>query len=123
MTDVFVLLTMIFCHVVADYNLQGWLASAKTKDFWEKNAPDEMYKYDYLMALFMHSFAWTFLVMLPIALLLKVSWMFFALFPINILIHAVVDDLKANKKCINLIVDQVVHLAQILLTLIILTEV
>lgn len=28
---IFILFTMIFCHVVDDYYLQGWLASAKKK--------------------------------------------------------------------------------------------
>ena len=39
--------TMIFCHIVDDYYLQGWLASAKQKSWWETNAPDELYKNDY----------------------------------------------------------------------------
>lgn len=49
-----ILITMIFCHIVDDYYLQGWLASAKQKSWWKKNAPDDLYKHDYLMALFMH---------------------------------------------------------------------
>lgn len=52
-----ILITMIFCHIVDDYYLQGWLASAKQRSWWEKNAPDNLYKHDYLMALFMHSFS------------------------------------------------------------------
>ena len=39
---------MIFCHIVDDYYLQGKLASMKQKSWWEKNAPDRLYKYDYL---------------------------------------------------------------------------
>ena len=61
----FILFCMLFCHIVDDYYLQGWLASAKQKSWWKKNSPDKLYKYDYLMALFMHSFSWTFMVMLP----------------------------------------------------------
>lgn len=45
---IFILFTMIFCHIVDDYYLQGWLASAKQKSWWEKNAPEKLYKYDYL---------------------------------------------------------------------------
>ena len=59
-----ILLSMIFCHIVDDYYLQGWLASAKQKQWWVNNSPDLMYKYDYLMALFMHSFSWSFMIML-----------------------------------------------------------
>ena len=58
---------MIFCHIVDDYYLQGWLASAKQKKYWEENAPDKMYKHDYIWALIMHSFSWAFMVMLPVA--------------------------------------------------------
>lgn len=35
---IFILIVMVFCHTVADYNLQGWLASAKQKSYWEENA-------------------------------------------------------------------------------------
>ena len=31
-----VLVFMILCHIIADYNLQGWLASAKQFEGWEK---------------------------------------------------------------------------------------
>ena len=58
------LLTMLFCHIVDDYYLQGWLASAKQKSWWEKNAPDKLYKNDYIMALCEHAFSWTFMIML-----------------------------------------------------------
>lgn len=58
-----IVLAMIFLHIVDDYYLQGWLASAKQKDWWKQNAPDELYKHDYIMALFMHSFSWAFMIM------------------------------------------------------------
>lgn len=114
----FLLLLMIFCHIVDDYYLQGWLASAKQKKFWEENAPDEMYKYDYIWALIMHSFSWAFMVMLPIAFVneFKVNDLFGFIFVCNLVVHAVTDDLKANKKRINLWTDQLVHIGQIILT-------
>ena len=34
----------------------------------------------------------------------------------NSTIHAIIDDLKANKKKINLVQDQIIHIIQILLT-------
>lgn len=64
----FILLCMLFLHIVDDYYLQGWLASAKQKSWWEKNSPDKLYKHDYLIALFMHSFSWTFMIMLPLTM-------------------------------------------------------
>ena len=70
---ILILFTMIFCHIVDDYYLQGWLASAKQKSWWEKNAPEKLYKYDYLAALFMHSFSWSFMIMLPPTIALMVT--------------------------------------------------
>ncbi len=120
MNNTFIFLLMIFCHIVDDYYLQGWLASAKQKKYWEDNAPDEMYKHDYIWALIMHSFSWVFMIMLPIAFVMNfnISTAFVVIFICNVLIHAVTDDLKANRKKINLIQDQLMHLWQIVLTFI-----
>ena len=114
--------TMIFCHIVDDYYLQGWLASAKQRMWWKNNAPDKMYEDDYIMALFMHSFSWTFMIMLIPTLLCSnnISATHFVLFGINILIHAAVDNAKANLKMLNLIQDQLIHLCQIYVTWLIL---
>lgn len=118
MYNVFIILCMIFCHVIADYNLQGWLASAKQKSYWEKNAPDEMYKHDYICALFMHSFSWTFMIMLPLmyAVGFVVDEFTLFLFIANVLVHVYVDDMKANRHAINLCFDQAIHLWQIAIT-------
>ena len=120
MNAIFVLLWMLFFHVVADYNLQGWLASAKQKTWWEENCKFEMYKYkyDYICALIMHSISWTFMVMLPIAYYqgFDINKTFTILFIINTLSHAVIDDQKANRKTINLWHDQLFHIMQIILT-------
>ena len=123
MINMFVLLSMIFCHIVDDYYLQGWLASAKQKSWWEKNAPDKLYKNDYIMALIMHSMSWSFMIMLPLAVYnsFNVGWSFTVIFIINALIHGIVDNLKANVKKINLIQDQMIHIIQIILTFVILT--
>ena len=118
MSNLFVVLSMIFCHVVDDYYLQGWLASAKQKKYWEENAPEAMYKYDYIWALLMHSFSWAFMIMLPISFIEKfdLGISFFIAFTINLVVHAFTDDLKANKRKINLWVDQIIHLCQIAIT-------
>lgn len=115
---VFLLLMMIYMHIVDDYYLQGWLASAKQKSWWDKNSPDKMYRYDYLAALFMHSFSWSFMIMLPTTVYLLTmggTW-YPMLYLSNLLIHMLVDDLKANKKKINLVQDQTIHMVQIILT-------
>lgn len=118
MNNTFIFLLMIFCHIVDDYYLQGWLASAKQKKYWEENAPDKMYKHDYIWALIMHSFSWAFMVMLPAAFCMKfnVGLEFVMLFVWNVFLHAITDNAKANRKKINLIKDQMVHILQIIAT-------
>ena len=122
MNKLFTVLLMIFFHVIADYNLQGWLASAKQKSYWEKNYPEPMYQHDYISALRMHSFSWSFMIMLPIAILWKfnVTPPFCVMLLVNLVIHMVIDDLKANKKFINLWQDQFIHMLQIIVTVIVL---
>lgn len=121
MKFVFILLSMIFFHIVDDYYLQGWLASAKQKSWWQENAPDKLYKNDYIMALFMHSFSWSFMIMIPIIIYSLVSgiglkeWLIIP-YLVNMAIHALTDDTKANKRSINLIQDQAIHLLQIVIT-------
>ena len=117
------LIFMIFAHITDDYYLQGWLASAKTKNWWEKNAPDKLYSKDYIMALFCHSLSWSIMVFLPILIYslynqIDLNW-FYLVLPINLIIHAIIDDLKANKFKINLIIDQSIHFIQIFITWII----
>ena len=115
-----IFLTMIFLHIVDDYYLQGILAQMKQKKFWKEQAPDELYKYDYIWALIMHAFSWTFMIMLPLIFVSPISPAFYVIFVVNLAVHAYVDNLKANKHKINLWQDQSIHLAQIILTFIIL---
>lgn len=118
MSLAFIVLWMIFFHIVDDYYLQGWLASAKQRSWWVENAPQDLYKHDYVWALLVHSFSWSFMIMLPIAY--KMSFAVDSLFVwallANMMCHAVIDNTKANDKSINLIIDQLVHLIQILIT-------
>lgn len=118
MNNLFVLILMIFCHIVDDYYLQGWLASAKQKQWWKDNAPDKLYRFDYIWALLMHSFSWSFMIMLPIAISqgFDINWVFGLMLVINTAVHAFVDNLKANVEVINLWVDQSIHMLQIIYT-------
>ena len=117
---IFVLLGMIFAHVADDYYLQGWLASAKQKDWWKKNCPEPMYSCDYIWALLMHSFSWAFDVMLVPTIYLMLhsncDMQILHFFIGNLATHMIVDHLKANLKIINLIEDQLFHMVQIFLT-------
>ena len=119
--NLMVLPLMVFLHVVDDYYLQGCLAKFKQRSFWEENAPDKMYRYDYMMALAMHAFSWAFMIQLPVMVMIFMGMQsnikgYGVLLVINSIIHAIVDNLKANKRYINLIQDQLIHLVQIIFT-------
>ena len=126
MKYVLLLIGMIFFHIVDDYYLQGWLAQAKQRQWWEQNAPQPLYQNDYIMALMEHALSWTIMIHIPVVVFLYFSNMlenatilFLFLFCINWMIHAIVDDMKANKRIINLVTDQCIHFVQIGLTWII----
>lgn len=112
----FILFVMIFAHIIDDYYLQGILASLKQKSWWEnQKSYKPMYKYDYIVALIMHAFSWSFMISLPILYFGFTKWIVVAII-LNTIIHGIVDDLKANKHKINLIMDQSVHIVQIVIT-------
>jgi hypothetical protein len=112
------LILMIFCHIVDDYYLQGCLASMKQKSWWEKNYPAKLYKYDYLIALLMHCISWATTIMLPIMVHqgFNVGTTFLYFWLGNVVVHYITDYLKADALKINLIEDQFIHIAQILIT-------
>lgn len=122
MKHVLIFLSMLFCHNLADYNLQGWLASAKRYDWWIDNAPDPIYRHDYIMALFEHAFSWAFMIYLPIIVIYlhddiaMPACKFVVSFACNVAFHAFIDDAKANGKVINLVEDQLLHFLQIAFT-------
>ena len=124
-----ILFIMIFCHLIDDYKLQGILANMKQRQWWKENANKYMYRNDYKVALIEHAFSWSFMITLPflvisfiqnntfLMILLVISYF------MNTIIHAFIDNLKANKYVINLIEDQFAHLIQIICTWIILMAV
>jgi hypothetical protein len=116
MSNIFIICAMLFMHVLDDYVLQApCLCDLKQKSFWKKNAPEEQYKKDYIVALIMHSLSWSFMIMLPIAFALNfnVGWGFAYFLAFNTTLHAITDHLKANVKVINLWIDQSCHMVQI----------
>jgi hypothetical protein len=120
MSTWFILITMVFLHIIDDYCLQAsCLNNLKQKSWWEQNAPGKLYENDYIWALMMHGFSWAFMIMLPIAIYrgFNVDVNFFIMLLINTAFHAGIDDLKANKYCINLWTDQLYHIGQIFSTL------
>ena len=119
---------MVFLHIVDDYYLQGILAQMKQKSWWEKNAPDSLYRNDYKVALIEHAFSWTFMVMLPITVLMVINnnilivpWTI--AFVVNWIIHGWTDHLKANVHNISLVTDQTTHVCQIIATWVLMTRI
>ncbi len=113
------LLIMLFMHIVDDYYLQGVLSKLKRKDNWKLS--EKQCRFDYIPALLCHAFSWTFMIMLPILIMFnfKINFVFYLVFISNFIIHAIVDDMKTNKKKINLVIDQSIHVLQVIITWII----
>lgn len=114
----FTLFCMIAMHIIADYCLQGILADMKQESWWKENITNKFYRYDWVMALFMHSFFWSFCIMLPIYVAYGYSWngkmtMFLI---VNTMAHMYIDNEKANNHSINLVIDQIFHMIQIVWT-------
>jgi len=115
-----VFISMIFMHIVDDYYLQGCLANMKQKSWWKPYIDkDSKYSHDYLMALFMHGYSWSFMIHIPIIITTvayrldnNLQFIFASVF-INGFVHSIIDHSKCNMLKINLIVDQMLHLMQI----------
>lgn len=118
----FVFFAMLFMHIVNDFVMQGWLANAKQRSWWEENAPDEKYMHDYQASLFIHAFCWSFMMMIPAAWYVgfQIDWVFVLMLVINTFLHAFVDHLKANELSINLVQDQLLHFVQVVTTALVL---
>ena len=119
---------MLFMHILDDYCLQAFcLNNLKQKSWWrrqEKYSP--LYKNDYIMALIMHAFLWSFMISIPGIVLVPgffESYWFIVVIVLNTFIHAAIDHIKANKFMINLVTDQLIHISQIVLTISIISRV
>lgn len=117
------LILMFYFHILDDYKLQGVLASMKQKSWWEKQDEySSFYAKDFMMALFEHGMCWAISISMPLMFyelfinnLSRINYIFIVIV-INMLCHIIIDDLKANKKKINLVTDQLLHFCQISLT-------
>lgn len=110
------IIVMLFAHLITDFTLQGWLADGKQKSWWYKisngNLPNK-YRHDYITALLCHALYWS------IAVCIIPLWnspILPCVIVFNTIIHALVDHLKCNEKILNLVQDQLLHLAQIAIT-------
>lgn len=130
MTFLLALLASLVVHVIDDFGLQHFthLNELKQKTWWIEqcyvakkynNIETSIYKYDYIVCLILHAFKWSCLTILPGLLIIGFpSTIVLALLIFfNTTIHALIDDLKANRFAINLIQDQVAHILQIIVTI------
>lgn len=117
-----IFIAMLFCHIVDDFYLQGILAKLKQKQWWQENTPDPLYKLDYTVALVVHALSWSIMISIPLITYIFINnienGMTYITISIivNMFIHGIVDNLKANKHKINLQIDQLIHLLQVWLT-------
>lgn len=112
---------VLLLHFIADFTLQGILADLKQKSWWmaacnKFNVDYSKYQYDYICGLVCHSLYWTLFTFMPLLYLSNNIIFCSSLIVFNTLVHAIIDDIKANKHKINLVQDQLLHLVQIAIT-------
>lgn len=112
---VYVFLIMILLHIIDDFVLQPiCLSKLKQKSFWELYVKDdEKYKFDYKVALVIHALSWAIMIHLPLMVIGVNEYGVLLSVIINTIIHAWIDDEKANKLNITLFEDQIMHLIQV----------
>lgn len=111
----------ILLHLIDDFVLQlSCLNKLKQKQWWINECKKEgidysPYRNDYKMALFLHGLEWSIMISLPIIFMYEYDNIILGIMiVINAIIHAIIDDKKANQLEINLIMDQILHIIQII---------
>ena len=119
---VLLFLLMVLLHIIDDFVLQPiCLSKLKQKEYWENDelGKKHLYRNDYKAALFIHGLSWSIVVHLPLICMQFIYDYEFGIpcICIGVLLHTVfhafIDDIKANLHEINLIQDQLLHLAQL----------
>ena len=123
MSSIGFLFLMILLHIIDDFVLQPvCLSKLKQKKFWEPYVSENSkYKHDYWAALVIHGLSWSIMIHLPFLFTTHDELTLFGLVIGHAALHAIVDDEKANRGRINLIVDQTIHFLQIIFSWILLT--
>ena len=123
-----VFMLMVLCHTIDDFVFQPIILSKlKQKQWWidtckEKGLDFSFYAHDYIAGLLIHAMSWSTMIMLPLILLnpenkwLILGWL------INVAVHSYVDHLKANTYKLTLVNDQLIHILQIMITILIFVE-
>lgn len=129
------LFIMFFLGIVAEFNMQGKLLKLKSEQWWDQqlaryDLPDDfpdsrqahkMYRFDFLVGLILHGFLWSFMILLPLLVLMFVKNDFYVLAYVlcligNTAIHAFVSHLMCNRFIINLAEEQIGRIIQILVS-------
>lgn len=113
----FILIVMVLMHITADFVLQGIMADLKQKKVCASYGPE--YAHDWAIVLFMHSFMWAFMIMLPWAYMVgfNIDSIFVTVLFLNTMAHMVIDHAKCNMLKINMTMDQCLHIFQIIITM------
>ena len=120
---VYIFLIMILLHIIDDFVLQPiCLSKLKQKSFWETYVKDnEKYKFDYKAALVIYALSWSIMIHLPLMVIGVSEYGILLSVILNTIMHAWIDNEKANKLNITLFEDQMMHLGQIVITWALLT--
>lgn len=121
------MMACIYMHILDDFVLQGiCLSDMKQESWWRKqigyDLKNTIFSNDYICALFIHALEWAIGLNIPIVLYtlykgLNINPTFLCInVLLNTIIHAFVDNMKANELQINLIEDQLCHFMQIIIT-------
>ena len=95
---------MILFHIIDDFVLQPiCLSKLKQKTFWEPYVKNNsLYKNDYKVALAIHGLSWAIMIHIPLMVYGVNEIGLFISVILNSIIHAYIDDKKANKLNISL---------------------
>lgn len=116
-------LVSVLLHIIDDFVLQPiCLSKLKQREWWieecKKNCFNfDYYQNDYRCALIIHSISWTLMIMMPLIIFCNCTiFQYILLIIVNVIIHYITDDLKANRYIFNLVQDQIIHFIQIFVT-------
>lgn len=116
---VFLFFIMIFLHIIADYIVQNnFMATYKQKKNWEEYTKEGKYIHDYKIILLIHAFSWSFITFFPILIYTQSVRFWIGVILLNTIFHAVIDDSKCNDLSIDLVIYQILHIGQIIVSLI-----
>jgi len=117
-------LTLVL-HFMSDFNLQigAKLHDMKQRAWWKAQLEKldktdaRRYRHDWLCALVIHSFVWSAITFAPILWMTESGLLIVLCLLVNTGLHAYIDHAKANELALSLVEDQLLHIAQIGMTL------